>query len=197
MTCAEFWDGMPELEAHSERWEHAEQCASCAALLRDQRALAAGLRQIGRERAEAPAVLEARLVAAFREQASRKAKPAISRAVPGWWTWAPAAAAVIAVALFVSHSRPMPQARRADPATAELVQQTGEDPATADSDFIPLPYASDSGPADDADLVRLKVPRSALIALGLPVAVDGESGPVEAVVALDADGVMEGVRLVQ
>jgi len=52
-------------------------------------------------------------------------------------------------------------------------------------------------PAEDTDWVRLEVPRSALIALGLPVAVDAGSGRVEAEIALSADGVVQGVRLLQ
>jgi hypothetical protein len=46
----------------------------------------------------------------------------------------------------------------------------------SESGFIPLPY--DSGdlaavPEEDADLVRVEVPRAALVALGLPVALGG------------------------
>ena len=44
MTCHEFWDRMPELERDPVRLEHEHQCSSCAALLADQRALAAGSR---------------------------------------------------------------------------------------------------------------------------------------------------------
>jgi hypothetical protein len=68
------------------------------------------------------------------------------------------------------------------------------------SDFIPLPYGSadpaDGVPDDGADLVRVEVPRTALIALGLPVPEAG-SMRVQAEVALAADGTMEGIRIVQ
>jgi len=193
MTCQEFWDEMPELQAEAERVDHALNCPACAGLLADQAGLVTGLRRMAQDGGEAPPRVEARLVSAFRAQAGlTPAKPVRARTA-AWWAWVPAAAVLVAVALFLARGRqpePLPQP---DVATVETA---GEEPV-ADSDFIPLPYATDSAPGEESDLVRLKVPRSALIALGLPVAMDGGTGPVEAVVAVNADGVMEGVRLVQ
>ena len=47
MNCQEFWDAMPELEGGPDREAppHVRECHACAALLDNQRALAA---EIGR-----------------------------------------------------------------------------------------------------------------------------------------------------
>ena len=136
MTCHEFWDRMPELERDPARLEHEHQCSSCAALLADQRALAAGY--------------------------------------------------------------PPNTTRTGDLTTASVRSESANNDLLAlDSDFIAAPYASGAVPAEDTDWVRLEVPRSALIALGLPVAVDAGSGRVEAEIALSANGVVQGVRLLQ
>ena len=194
MTCHEFWDQMPELAAGSEQPEHVQDCPSCAALLQRQRALAGGLHRLAREssRNEAPAALETRLLAAFRTQA--RARP-----VPVWryrLAWASAAALLVAAILVTVnrqvHRNPVSNATVSTPAAVDL--------AGLESDFIPLPYGvTDAGvvnPAEDADLVRVEVPRSALIALGVPVAEGGES-IVEAVVALGTDGTLRGIEVLQ
>src|SRR2546421_6059103 len=77
---------------------HAEVCARCAARLADERALTAGLGQVARsiDNEEAPARVEALLLAAFREHHSPQLAPAPwSRR---WSRWAIAAAAMILLA---------------------------------------------------------------------------------------------------
>jgi len=189
MTCREFWSRMPELESASEPLDHERQCASCAALLERQRALAAGLRRMaasGRA-VEAPAHLETALKAAFRESKGRRGTFAHTTRA---WAWVPVAAVLMAMAFsLVWERRPRPLAA---PPTVSL---EAEDALPADSGFITLPYAEAGGAADDADLVRVQVPRSALIALGVPVA-DGEAGEaIEADVLLGAGGAPQAVRL--
>lgn len=190
MTCREFWDGMPELAEETECFDHLLDCAACARLLEQQRGLAAGLKTLGRggSSREAPQRVEARLIEAFRVQTGAPA----ARRGWRWWTWAPAAAALIVVAILAS---------RAPNATSALPQISGTLTSDGESEFMPLPYevrdAEVSGPSEDDDLVRVEVPRSALLALGVPVPVDGGSERVEAVLALGADGRLEGVRIVQ
>jgi hypothetical protein len=72
-----------------------------------------------------------------------------------------------------------------------------EDPGGLDPDFIPLPNVTDTGATSDPDLVRVEMPRSALAALGVTLASEGDGGTVEAEVALGADGVVRSVRLLQ
>ncbi len=197
MTCREFWKGMPELEQDPSGLDHVQQCPSCAALLADQHALAAGLRRLGLEsrHREAPARVEARLLASFREQAATATER--PRAI-AWRVWVPAAAAVIVLAVFLVRGRPTHAPQPQDfTAVSTPADSANVDLAGLDADYIAAPYAAGAAPADDTDWVRLEVPRSTLIALGFPVAVDAGSEPVEAEVALSANGVVQGVRLLQ
>lgn len=186
MTCQEFWDGMPELGA--ELPEHVADCPSCAARFEQHRSLAAGLKRIAAERTDAasPAV-ELRLREAFREEFGSKRSPARHR----WVAWgAVAAAVIVAVLLALGGGRHAPKVASAPTPSPQVV----------DSAFIPLPYeAGESAsmvPSEDADLVEVEVPRSALVTLGVPVPDDG-AGPVAAVIALGSDGMLEGVRILQ
>ena len=193
MTCHEFWNGMPELADSGGLPAHTQECPSCAVLLQRQRALAAGLRQMAQEAksGEVPARVEQRLVKAFRAQTGRRPMPARHY----WAGWA-TAAAVVLVSISWIVTRP------AKPTGPAVPLQAMADLADSESNFsfIPLPYGyADSAapiPDEDVDLVRIEVPRTALIALGLPVALNGSSR-VEAEVALGADGMLEGIRIVQ
>jgi hypothetical protein len=202
MNCQEFWDTMPELEGGPEReaLPHARECPACAALFDEQRVLAAGLRSVaaGGARVEAPARVEARLVAAFRGQGGLAASH--SRR---WWAplaaWAATAAVVAAAAvlLVVHERRPAPR-----PLTAtELAAmdwsggwQEDGDAEAASGEFIPLPNAARLAPNEDVNLVRVEVPRSTMIALGYPVADDRAAELVQADVVLGSDGLARAVR---
>jgi hypothetical protein len=61
-----------------------------------------------------------------------------------------------------------------------------------ESGFIPLPNALQIDPSDEVDVVRMEVPRSTLITLGLLVGED--EGNVQADVLLGGDGVARAVR---
>ena len=195
MSCDEFWNAMPDLVGGTEAVDHLRECPSCAALAERHRVLAAGLKQMAAEwgRMQAPPAVEARLVEAFRSQAGRRA----AAGSWAWAAWAAAAAAVIVISVFlVRGSVPRP----AHTADAEGAAASAVLDADGSTDFLPLPYGP-SGTAgasvtEDADLVRVEVPRSALIALGVPVPVEAGTR-VEAVMALDADGMLEGVRILQ
>jgi hypothetical protein len=209
MNCQEFWNTMPELACDRVvgHFEHLHECSACAALLNRQRALASGLRLVAAElrRVEAPARVEARLTAAFLGQAGLAPRRPVSR----WWvpvaTWA-SAAAVIALALFLARGRqPAPEpAHRTAPGNVQLaavepppdVEVPGES-FGADTDFIPLPNAARIEPNEDLNLVRLEVPRSAMIALGFAVSEDRASESVEAEVVLGADGLARAVRFLE
>jgi hypothetical protein len=63
--------------------------------------------------------------------------------------------------------------------------------------FIPLPYAAALGPADGLDIVRLRLPRSAMMRFGLPVSAERAWEPVKADVAFGQDGVARAIRFVK
>jgi hypothetical protein len=65
-----------------------------------------------------------------------------------------------------------------------------------DSDgFIPLPNSAGvAADGDEVNLVRMEVPRSAMIALGLDVSADRAEELVEADVMLGSNGIARAVR---
>ncbi|MGD0500733.1 MAG: hypothetical protein ABSC23_20140 [Bryobacteraceae bacterium] len=208
MTCQEFWDSMPELagKVSAEVSAHAQRCTACALALDNQRMLAAGLRVVAVEwgRGKAPGRVEAKLLAEFRGQAGLAARPAARR----WWipaaAWATAAAVVAAAAvlLFGTWQR-QPIVPRSPAVTAEMasVDWTAELPgeaASADSggEFIPLPNADRLPPDERVNLVRVELPRSAMIALGYAVTADRADERVQADVVLGSDGLARAVRFV-
>ena len=199
---------MPELahEAEDGHCEHVRECVQCAALLNRQRTLASGLRRLAADwrPVEAPARVEGRLTAAFLGQAGRTVlHPAIR-----WWvpvaTWAMATAAVVALAMFLARDRHVAPAHRTASSRVQLaaVEPPADldmvgDFSDADNDFIPIPNAERIEPNEDLNLVRVEVPRSAMIALGYAVSEDRASEPVEAVVVLGADGMARAVRFLE
>jgi hypothetical protein len=207
MSCQEFRDSMPELtgELGAEALAHVRECAACTLFLDRHRALAAGLRSVAAEarRVKAPGRIEARLLAEFRGQAGLAGPPRARH----WW--APAAAwavatAVVAVAalLFATRVRqPEPATEAAgvtETASAEWNAALPGDAVPEDSsgDFIPLPN-TDRLPLDERiNLVRVEVPRSAMIALGYAAPEDSPDEMVEADVVLGSDGLARAVRLV-
>lgn len=193
MTCHEFWGRLPELEAGGQVLEHARQCASCAELLERQRSLAIGLGRAANQRheIEAPAYLEERLLHAFRANlAAPQPAPPVHHVWAGWPAQLSAAAAVVLLAAVLFWQRPAQRAPSSpSPESAAAVE--------IDSDFTPLPYAGEAGSTEDADVIRVEMPRSALIALGVPVADDETGEPVEAEVLLGMGGAPQAVRVLQ
>jgi hypothetical protein len=178
---------------------HLRECPACAALWDEQRRLAAGLRTASSEtrHIEAPKRVEARVVAAFRSHAGLMAAQPIGRP-PSLWipiaACAAAAAALIVLALLLVNWR-QPQAPRRAPSGIELaaLQETDESPY-AGGDFLPLPNAARIAPNEDVNLVRVEVPRSAMIGLGFEVSAERAAEPVEAEVVLGSDGLARAVR---
>jgi hypothetical protein len=157
------------------------------------RALAADSRRI-----EAPERVEARLRAAWRGQMG----PAQHRRSARWWNplaqGIASAAAVAALAALLIYGRPpRPAEHRARPAGVELANAPFAELTTeafAEEDFIPLPNVEALGPNDEVNLVRIEVPRSALMALGFAVSAERALEPVEADVVLGPDGQARAVR---
>jgi len=163
---------------------HIEVCARCAARFASERALTAELRALAAslEAAQAPPGLEAALRAAFRGQ---RAKPAV------WWPWwrqamATAALLVVLVAGAVALLRRAPAPELAPAASQELA-----------TEFIPLVYQNDLLPAENVQIVRVKLPRAALVSFGLPINEDRAGEPVKADVLLGDDGVARAIRFVR
>jgi hypothetical protein len=203
MTCQEFWNTMPELrgEKDAAAAAHGRECAVCDAALKDQDTLAAGLRSVAAEwsRLKAPGRVEARLLAAFRGQTGLVSLPPARR----WWSpvlaWTGAGLVVAAAfLLFVGRSRQPPPPAASAGLEAAVTDWTSLAPEGVSEDaggaFIPLPNADRLPQVDDLNVVRVEVPRSAMIALGYSVAADRASERVRADVLMGSDGLARAVR---
>lgn len=210
MNCQEFWETLPELGPgpgpDEGRLGHLQECSACAEVWERHRRLAAGLRTAAAESRQwqAPARLESRLVFAFRNHAGVAAVSGVSRPLHVWLpvaAWAAAAVVLLGLAMFLVSGRQPSTPRRMAPARTEMaaVQGPADPDAGGDSqygeeDFIPLPNAEAMSPSEDVNLVRVEVPRSAMIELGFAVSEERASEPVEAEVVLGADGLARAVR---
>jgi hypothetical protein len=65
------------------------------------------------------------------------------------------------------------------------------------TEFMPIGYATDSSIRDGGQLVRVELPRSALLAFGLPMNVNRYDERVKADVFFGADGMARAIRFVQ
>ncbi len=88
-------------------------------------------------------------------------------------------------------------ARLPSPAPASATIEPAEAAAELATDFVALPYATQLRPDEMAKIVRVRVPRSALVRYGLPVSGERIGEPVNADFVLGEDGMARAVRLVQ
>jgi hypothetical protein len=131
------------------------------------------------------------LLSAFRRQTGNEYRAPSRRWIPAV-TWAAAFAAMFALAALLVRERQPEVARPVAPHSVELAILQPQ----ADSDgFIPLPNAAGvAADEDDVNLVRVELPRSAMIALGLDVGADRAEEMVEADVMLGSNGMARAVR---
>jgi hypothetical protein len=204
MNCQEFWNQAPQgSRPGAAEWAaHLSQCRVCASTWAAHRNLAAGLRQVAADwsHLSAPPRVEASLVNAFRSQAGLVRIPR-PRPWIAAFTWAAAAAAtlVLAFSLLRVHA-PVSARPKAIPANTAILA-TLQDPETAfgaeavqESGFIPLPNVEQLAPNESGDVVRVEVPRSAMIAVGIEVSPERAAEPVQAEVMFGPDGVARAVR---
>jgi hypothetical protein len=194
MNCQEFWNTIPELGECDE--SHLLECPTCAVRMMRHRELEAGFRAVaaGSRQVAAPPRVEARLRTAFRQQTGAEHHSPSRPWIPAV-TWVAAFAAMFALAAFLVRTRQPEPVRPPAPRAVEMaaVQQ----PVDYDG-FIPLPNSAGvAADEDDVNLVRVEVPRSAMIALGLDVSADRASELVEADVMLGSNGVARAVRFLE
>jgi hypothetical protein len=65
------------------------------------------------------------------------------------------------------------------------------------TDFLLLRYGDDHAPMESGEVIRVQVPRSALITLGLPVNVEHADDPVLADLLIGEDGLARAIRFVR
>jgi hypothetical protein len=65
------------------------------------------------------------------------------------------------------------------------------------SDFFPLTYEEEPAPMESGQLIRVQMPRSALVSFGLPVNVERADEPVKADLLVGEDGLARAIRFVR
>ena len=225
MDCAEFQEVLHELDRPGSEGEalceralaHAEGCSDCAALLIEVESLDFSLRQAATESSElqAPARLETLLLAEFRREKAATA----SRGVR-WQLAAFAIAAAVLLALGISLHRQslatpggvnsalssvqtagQASDNSAVPKLATAAADAGTQAAASDDSeyttaYMPLPYAYDPSELEGGAVVRVVLPRAALVSYGLPVEGMGLRDHVTADMVVSQDGTPQAIRLV-
>ena len=220
MTCKEFWNQTPDgVEMSPESAQHLSGCAECTAKSMAHHTLSTALKSLAEDsRAqEAPSRVEIGLRAAFRAQhgfrpVRRQARP-IRIARPAWLApvaaWAVAAVLMIVLGTtLVRGWHPQQQSgdqgvnpartlQRAVPLVASVQPAEEEDGMAALGEgFVRLPNAARISVDELMDVVRVEVPASAIIAMGLSVTEEQSARTLVADVALGRDGLARAVRLV-
>ena len=232
---------------------HAASCACCASRLADERALTDGLRFVtNAANEEAPARVEAALLAAFRQQ--RAALPATAPTRTARQRWLYPAAGVAAVAAIITllalvasktqDSQPPAPQKAANPGpavpdeprppstkpqvllspekrvvavqapaqrrrSADRIGNVGRSKPPADdlnktaadaeiaTDFIPLMNRETLAEMDGGQVMRVELPRSALMSFGLPMDMERATERIKADVVVGNDGLARAIRFVR
>lgn len=202
MNCQEFWDTLPEPES-GEASAHLQECSECAHRMQSQRRLLGTMHELRREwrRTEAPEHVQSTVIAAFRSQTAFVRARSVRRSWAPLATWAAAAVFLVALSLLLVRPHEPPAARHNTHSTglqqAAVQVNPGEEDDASANGFIPLPNAQRVDSVDNMNVVRVEVPRSAMLAVGLPVSPDRVSEMVEADVMLGPDGLARAVRFVE
>ncbi len=214
-----------ESEALCERaLAHAEGCSHCAALLIEVESLDFSLRQAATESAElqAPARLETLLLQEFRREKAATASRGVRWQLAAF---AIAAAVLLALGISLHRQHLVtPGSVNSAQSSSQGVAQTPDNSATlktaaalpdnnsqqgvsnapaavADDNeyataYMPLPYAYDPSGLEGAAVVRVVLPRAALVSYGLPVEGMGVRDEVTADMVVSQDGTPQAIRLV-
>ena len=207
--------------------QHAESCGYCRGRLASARLLSLELQALARkdENLQTPAHVEASLLAAFRQKTARPARAwknlswAAAAAVVALATWLLAAqpwrkpsfppVAKIQAPSSLSPSasqpatvtvknRPRAQKRLAEHIPSRQPSRSASNvTAQMANEFIALPPGDNAYPLGEGMIVRVELPRSAPVLVGLPMGGDDFSGTVTADVVLGQDGVARAIRFVQ
>jgi hypothetical protein len=253
MNCAESQsillelarDQMMDASQRQSALAHAVSCGNCARLLEDARALTGGLRQVASVDAQeqAPARIEASLVAAFRDRhsASRLVPVNAPAASRRWLYIAAGVAAAAVIALLISliatqtrsaettapteaithreapagvqapKSAPSPE-KHLVPANPKrglrpakpVVKPNPPAPKNAPrgeveiaTDFFPLVNRESLNQLDSGQLVRVELPRSALMSFGLPMNMERAGERIKADLVVGDDGLARAIRFVR
>jgi len=165
MNCQKFESVVSELargqmmaaELRGEALAHSDACEDCAMRLRDEEMLTRGLHSLAgeMEALEAPAMIEANLLMAFRTRQAVVAAPAVRR-YSAYWLAAVAAMLLIAISVFVFRwaNRPLSDQRQ-----ARRQEEPQQKPQQKPQQVVEPQLANDSTAQDDELLPQRPKPR--------------------------------------
>lgn len=178
-------------DARREALHHAEICPVCGKELEESRALTAELKLVARASREetAPPEIEARLLSALRQRQAAQ--------VSFWQrhrAWMSAAASVVVLGFALTRVSPRPPAEGGHPGVA-AVKESFEEMEEIASDFFPLQGDLDLPDYHEGSgVVRVLVPRTTLLAFGLPMNHERAFEPLQAEVLIGEDGAAKAIR---
>jgi hypothetical protein len=190
MSCREYSSGLIELarggalQARDRKamLDHVEQCAECACFLDEQRAVHAMLQRLASEEVPLEEEIEAQVLAEFDHAAAlrRTAKVFAAR----WILAAGLAASVLLCAVWTLRRTP------AVPPAATVGGPAGSEGAP----FLTIPYSIPLAPEERAEVVRMRIPVTALLAAGFRVPVSDPSAAIDAEALVSQDGRVRAIR---
>jgi hypothetical protein len=156
-------------------FEHASRCPQCAEQLELQQRLSAAFSEVALRAGAPPRRIEDLLL-------RQLPAPIRRRRWRVWeWTGGAVAAAVLAVG-FIWVQRPTPGTN--EPTTD-----------TVSSGFVALPFAEETTPEEQTDIIRVSLSGESLLAMGIPVSSDLLDQEVQADVEIGMDGTARAIRL--
>lgn len=213
MNCEEFAEMVTDLlqrqpvdeEKRMRALTHARVCSTCSLRMEQEQALTVQLRALARAMApeEAPVWIEERVLSQF-----RKRTPSTDRPPRRSWLTASGAIAAGLVLLILSAYFVMlnsPQPEQIHTRTRAIENQGSAPPGRGSStlrrlvvtDFIPLVDASSMGASERGHLLRVRLDRTALLWIGLPMNEDLAESSILADVLIGDDGLARAVRFVR
>lgn len=173
----------------------------------EERALVRSLRQLAEETAheQASPHVEAALIAAFRTKSWSRPRAGVQT----WWLRAAAVLVMMAGGLWWFSASPEQQpadpeiARASSTASGDAFGDELRDDLRNDlrndivTSFVPLPYGGGTAYLESAHIVRMELPRSALVTLGLAVPEEQWTERMQADVLFGEDGLARGIRFVK
>jgi hypothetical protein len=146
------------LEAHTRESAllHVEECKACAGVLADERALTSGLRSLAASMKgwEAPAPVEASLLAKFRERtAAEQSSPVVvqmPQRASSWRRWYPQAVAAAVMLMFAVGGAAMLRMRQGETSVSQPQAAAGNKGGNAP--IKATPASTNPGPADTGDI---------------------------------------------
>ncbi len=184
---------------------HARVCTACSLRMEQERVLTVQLQALARAMAleEAPIWIEDRLLSQFRKLAPSGDRPARRSWVKASGAIAAGLVLLILSAYFVmlSSTQPEQMHTRTRPVESQGVAPFGREGGSfrpqVVTDFIPLLDASSMQVSERGRLVRVRLERTALLWIGLPMNEDLAESSVLADVLIGDDGLARAVRFVR